>query len=141
MRKSLLVLLGISLMATAAYADYFEGTISDIDHQTNKLGFTRTDNGERVEVEVRDQTALNLAKAGSPVRIQADKGLTGKWIAKSIQVPQDQLNVPDQALLNSNPAALEQPKAGMSASESISSNSNKTMYAGTEVTVRQRGAY
>ena len=145
MKKPSLAILGALLLATAAYADFFEGTIIEINQQDNKMAFIRDDNSERIDVQVNDRAALGLVREGSPVRVQAEKDSSG-WNATSIQVPKDQLNVPDQRLLqtaeyaNYNFANQERQE-GTSANESLSNHSRPGAAGGSEISVRQRAAY
>ena len=145
MRKTGFVLAASLFLATAAYADFFEGTISDIDRHDSKLAFTRADNAERMEVKVKDTTTLDLVRLGSPVRVQADKDLIG-WTATSIQVPQDKLNLPDERLLKQAESTYMYPevsaRGGISANEAISNEySNPVAQPGTEISVRHRAVY
>jgi hypothetical protein len=139
-RANLLALSAL-FVASTALAEFVEGTITAIDPQGQKMTVA-SPSGKSTEFKVNDARALNIVKVGSPVRVQANKELLG-WNATSIQVPKDQLNIPDRRLLESDKtqyyALTEETKdehLGMSANESLFSGRSQRPAGGSDVSVR-----
>ena len=139
MKKTFLILIGTLLVAGSAYAEYFEGTIANIDREGKKMTLSQKNTGELIEIKVNGVTALDLLRAGSPVRVQADKKDMIHWSASSVQVPREQLNVPDESLLESAEQSSMASVSGVAANESFSAHAIPADHSGgTEVNVRAR---
>lgn len=83
MKKSLLILLGVLVFQSAAYAEAVMGTVTRIDG--NRVTLLRSDNQREVTVIVKDETAVGSVQSGEQVTVDANKGLFGGWRADTIQ--------------------------------------------------------
>jgi hypothetical protein len=71
MKKTALILFALAFAGTAAYAEKIDGTVTSVDATGRRVVLTRNDNGQTMELSVRDAGMLKSVKNGTQISVDA----------------------------------------------------------------------